>query len=295
MSDASRGTAGDVDALHATGAAGAGESSIEHAGAVEPSGDSLLSAVLRVVQSQVPQSAERERVLGAGRLLVSGVTQATVRSLAGKWGVRQKVGGKNRGTSDTVKEIEETVTRAATRLLQQEEGSDAVALTEPTADASSGQSSDQRLMASVELGVAAEASGRQRGNEAVVLRELAADAQEEKAQEREDAEEAHGAEEPVWRLKKAAHVARDALRSARSLSKKVEEGKVTFDALTPEEKETMEQFARRSLHVEVDRANKAYGHGIARTNDFGFREGENMCLHVPIHVRAALSVLKKQD
>ena len=176
MSDASRGTAGDVDALHATGAAGAGESSIEHAGAVEPSGDSLLSAVLRVVQSQVPQSAERERVLGAGRLLVSGVTQATVRSLAGKWGVRQKVGGKNRGTTDMVKEIEETVTRAATRLLQQEEGSDAVALTEPTADASSGQSSDQRLMASVELGVAAEASGRQRGNEAVVLREPAADA-----------------------------------------------------------------------------------------------------------------------
>ena len=128
-----------------------------------------------------------------------------------------------------------------------------------------------------------------------VLTHLIEAIQKEKAQEREDAEEAHGAEEPVWRLRKAAHVARDALRSARSLSKKVEEGKVPFDALTPEQKETMEQFARRSLHVEVDRANQAYGHGIARTNDFGFREGENMCLHVPIHVRAALRVLKKQD
>ena len=62
-----------------------------------------------------------------------------------------------------LKEIEETVTRAATRLLQQEEVSDAVALTEPTADASSGQSSDQKLAVSVEQRVAAEANRRQMG------------------------------------------------------------------------------------------------------------------------------------
>ena len=163
MSDASRGATGDLDALRAAGAAGAGEPGIEHASAGEPSGGSLLAAVLAAVQSQVPQSAERERVLGAGRLLVSGVTQATVRSLAGKWGVRQKVGGQNRGVADMVKEIEETVTRAATRLLQQEEVSDAVALAEPTADASSGQSSDQKLAVSVEQRVAAEANRRQMG------------------------------------------------------------------------------------------------------------------------------------
>ena len=74
-----------------------------------------------------------------------------------------------------LKEIEETVRRAATRLLQQEEvreanvsqsGSDAVALTEPTADASSGQSSDQKLAASVEQGVAAEANVSRSGNDA---------------------------------------------------------------------------------------------------------------------------------
>ena len=163
MSDESRGTAGDVDASHATGAAGAEKPGAEHAGAVEPSEDALLSAVMAAVQSQVPQSAERESVLGAGRLLASGVNKATVRSLAGKWGVRQKVGGKNRGMADMVKEIEETVTRAATQLLQQEEVSDAVALTEPTADASSGQSSDKNFAASVEQGVAAEASVRQKG------------------------------------------------------------------------------------------------------------------------------------
>ena len=96
MTDARRGAGGYVDALRATGAAGAEEPGAEHAGAVEPSGDSLLSAVLAAVQSQVPQSAERDRVLGAGRLLASNVNKATVRSLAGTWGVRQKVAGKQR-------------------------------------------------------------------------------------------------------------------------------------------------------------------------------------------------------
>ena len=62
MSDASRGATGDFDALRAAGAAGAGEPGIEHASAGERSGRSLLAAVLAAVQSQVPQSAERERV-----------------------------------------------------------------------------------------------------------------------------------------------------------------------------------------------------------------------------------------
>ena len=73
-----------------------------------------------------------------------------------------------------LKEIEETVRRAATLLLRQEEvreanvsqsGSDAVALTEPTADASSGQSSDQKLAA----------SASQSGNDAVALTEPTAE------------------------------------------------------------------------------------------------------------------------
>ena len=88
MSDASRGATGDFDALRAAGAAGAGEPGIEHASAGEPSGGSLLAAVLAAVQSQVPQSAERERVLGARGLPASGVNKATARSLAGTWGFR---------------------------------------------------------------------------------------------------------------------------------------------------------------------------------------------------------------
>ena len=50
MTDTRRGTAGYVDVLRATGAAGAEEPGAEHAGAVEPSGDSLLSAVLAAAQ-----------------------------------------------------------------------------------------------------------------------------------------------------------------------------------------------------------------------------------------------------
>ena len=37
---------------------------------------------------------------------------------------------------------------------------------------------------------------------------------------------------------------------------------------------------------------KKYGHGIARTNDYGFKEGENMCLDVPMEVRAHLRIVK---
>ena len=64
----------------------------------EPSGHISFCAVLEAVQSQVPKSEERERVLDAGRHLASGTKQKVVRSLAGKWGVQQKVGRANRGT-----------------------------------------------------------------------------------------------------------------------------------------------------------------------------------------------------
>ena len=108
MPDTRRGTDGGVNALRAEGAAGAEEPGAEHgaaskgpgagveepvAGAVEPSGRPPLSAVLEAVQSQVPKNAERDRVLDAGRHLASGVNPNGVRSLAGKWDVRQKVGG----------------------------------------------------------------------------------------------------------------------------------------------------------------------------------------------------------
>ena len=79
-----------------------------------------LSAVLEAVQSQVPQSAERDRELQAGRHLASGANQKAVRSLAGQWDVRQKVGGVNRGTTDILNQARGNVRRVAVRLLQTE-------------------------------------------------------------------------------------------------------------------------------------------------------------------------------
>ena len=80
-----------------------------------------LSAVLEAVQSQVPESAERDRVVDAVRQLLSGVNQKGVRLLAGQWDVRQKCSGDNRSTPDIRNEVEANVRRAAMALLQKQE------------------------------------------------------------------------------------------------------------------------------------------------------------------------------
>ena len=86
-----------------------------------------------------------------------------------------------------------------------------------------------------------------------------------------------GDAEPVERLRKKAKNARNALRQAQSLQRKLDNNEIKWDSLGQQERESLEQLASRKLHVNVDKANQAYGHGIARTNDFGFEEGENMC------------------
>ena len=48
------------------------------------------------------------------------MNQKAVRSLAGQWDVRQKVGGVNRGTTDILNEVRDNVRRVAVRLLQTE-------------------------------------------------------------------------------------------------------------------------------------------------------------------------------
>ena len=74
--------------------------------------------------------------------------------------------------------------------------------------------------------------------------------------------------------------------------KKLDSGKIQLDWLPHQQKELLEEFHAKRLHVRVDRAYVAYGHGIARTHDFGFRPGENMCRDVPIEVRAHLRTLQ---
>ena len=114
----------------------------------------------------------------------------------------------------------------------------------------------------------------------------------EEAKKRKREEETHGAGEPVWKLKLNAHKARKALRDGERLQRKVEKGQTPWKWLSQFEQQLLEDFDARRLHVRVDRANKAYGHGIARTRDFGFRPGENMCRDVPIEVRAHLRTLQ---
>ena len=95
-------------ALRAGGVAGAEEPDAEHgaaskgpvagveervAGAVEPSGRPPLSDALAAIQTQVPTSAERDRVLDAGRRVSSAPNRKVVRPLAGNWGAPHKVGG----------------------------------------------------------------------------------------------------------------------------------------------------------------------------------------------------------
>ena len=113
---------------------------------------------------------------------------------------------------------------------------------------------------------------------------------EEKKRKREA--ETHGAAEPVWRLKLNAHLARKALREGERLQRKILSGNKKWEWLSLKQRQLLDDFAGRRLHVQVDRANTAYGDGIARTNDFGFRPGENMCRDIPIEVRAHLRTLQ---
>ena len=125
MSKTRRGQDGGADDFCDEGVAGAeepGDGGAEAvAGAGESSGCPPLSAVLEALESQVPRSAERDKVLDAGRHMASGANQKVVRSLAGKWNVQQKVGGVNRGTTDILNEVQDNVRRAAVLLLQNEE------------------------------------------------------------------------------------------------------------------------------------------------------------------------------
>ena len=57
--------------------------------------------------------------------------------------------------------------------------------------------------------------------------ELSAGANQAKKRERELAEEAHGAAEPVWKPKQTTHLVRKALRDAERLSRRLAAGRVT--------------------------------------------------------------------
>ena len=110
--------------------------------------------------------------------------------------------------------------------------------------------------------------------------------------ERQREEEAHGAGEPVWKLKRNAHLARKRLREGERLKRKIGNGDITYHWLSQQEQQLLDRLDSGKLHQYVECANAKYGHGIARTNDSGFRQGENTNHHVPIEVRAHLHILQ---
>ena len=77
----------------------------------------------------------------------------------------------------------------------------------------------------------------------------------EEAKKRKRQGEAHGAGEPVWKLKLNAHLARKALRDGERLARKVQTGNIKWDCLPRHEQDFIEDFHARRLHVRVDRAN----------------------------------------
>ena len=74
--------------------------------------------------------------------------------------------------------------------------------------------------------------------------------------------------------------------------RQVESGECDKAYLPEKQKMLLEAFDSGKLHGDVDKANKAYGHGMARTDAYGFEPGDNMCTEVPMDVKAHLRQLR---
>ena len=66
----------------------------------------------------------------------------------------------------------------------------------------------------------------------------------EEAKKRKHQDEAHGAEEPVWKLKRAAHLARKRLRDGERLARKVLAGSIQW-ARPLQTQELLDDFPRQ--------------------------------------------------
>ena len=108
----------------------------------------------------------------------------------------------------------------------------------------------------------------------------------ERRSRQEERSHPHGAAEPVWKLRRAALSARHDWRRGRRLSS------LDYGRLDTYAQRLVDEWWSGALAVRVDRANKAYGHGIARTHDFGFEPGQNMCTQIPADIAAAVRRLR---
>jgi hypothetical protein len=83
-----------------------------------------------------------------------------------------------------------------------------------------------------------------------------------------------GAGEPAGGRSQALR-ARAALREGRGLEHR------DYRGLDGRQKALFDAYINGTLARNVDQANDAYGHGIARTNDYGYAPGQNMCKQKP--------------
>ena len=80
------------------------------------------------------------------------------------------------------------------------------------------------------------------------------------------------------------------------MNAKLEQGRCQYRDLTDRERTLHDEYGSRRLHKLVDEANRAYGHGVARTNDYGFEIGQDMARQSEIltQVTAALQSLPRE-
>ena len=103
------------------------------------------------------------------------------------------------------------------------------------------------------------------------------------------AEDTPGAEESVRELRRTALQTRWQWREGRRLSN------LDYNSLNASGRALVDDWLCGALSAKVDRANKAYGHGIARTHDFGYKPGQNMNTQMSTDVAAALKRVKTDE
>ena len=93
----------------------------------------------------------------------------------------------------------------------------------------------------------------------------------------EPAETRRGASEEQKALRRAAMSERNELREGRNLYRRVQDGTLKLHKMDPRRQRLYDEFESYTLHRKVDAVNKEYGYGVARTNEYGTAEGEQMC------------------
>ena len=100
-----------------------------------------------------------------------------------------------------------------------------------------------------------------------------------------------GASDEQKVLRREAQAARDEWREGRKLERRVHAGTMDYNDLKERQQRLVDEFLSHALHKKVDMANLAYGHGVARTNDYGFAEGEQICQTLTLTQRTS-AILK---